>query len=105
MKNFQRFLLVLIIIGVVLLVTQKVWVSRLVSFIMKYDSQLQVVSVTKNTATKPKPTKETYYYHLTTCWGNPPQNYMDLVKAEQDKINLLKQKYNVIIVGCPAGIQ
>ena len=50
--------------------------------------------------------KEIYFYHLTIgCGGAVPYNYPELLKKQQDEINALKARYNVIEMTCnPSGI-
>jgi hypothetical protein len=49
--------------------------------------------------------KEIYFYHLTGCWGNPPENYQDILQKQQEEINVLKEKYTVIEMTCnPSGV-
>ena len=49
--------------------------------------------------------KQIVFYHLTGCWGNPPENYQDILRKQRDEINKLKQQYTVIEMTCnPSGI-
>jgi len=49
--------------------------------------------------------KEIYFYHLTGCWGNPPQNYNEILQKQQDEIGRLKQQYTVVEMTCnPSGM-
>jgi len=49
--------------------------------------------------------KEIRFYQLTGCWGNPPQNYADILQAQKEKIKQLEQQYTVITMTCnPSGI-
>ncbi|MDJ0676782.1 MAG: hypothetical protein QNJ36_15625 [Calothrix sp. MO_167.B42] len=49
--------------------------------------------------------KEIRFYQLTGCWGNAPQNYADILQAQEEKIKELEQQYTVIPITCnPSGI-
>lgn len=49
--------------------------------------------------------REIIFYHLTGCWGNPPPDYREILRKQQDEINRLKQQYTVIEMTCnPSGI-
>ena len=49
--------------------------------------------------------KEIRFYQLTGCWGNPPENYLDILKKQADEIAQLKQQYTVIEMTCnPRGL-
>jgi hypothetical protein len=56
LKAFQIFLLILIIIGVTLLFTQKIWVPKIVGYIMKNDTSYVLVPPA---ATTTSPTSST----------------------------------------------
>ena len=48
--------------------------------------------------------KQIVFYHLTGCWGNPPQGYQDILRKQRDEINKLKEQYTVIEMTCnPSG--
>lgn len=50
--------------------------------------------------------KQIVFYHLTGCWGNPPENYQDILQKQRDEISKLKQQYTVIEISCnPSGIR
>jgi hypothetical protein len=50
--------------------------------------------------------KQIVFYHLTGCWGNPPEDYQDILQKQRDEINKLKQQYTVIEISCsPSGIR
>src|ERR1700736_5472482 len=36
--------------------------------------------------------RQIVFYHLTGCWGNPPENYQDILQRQRDEINKLKQQ-------------
>lgn len=49
--------------------------------------------------------KEIRFYQLTGCWGNPPENYLDILKKQADEIAQLKLQYTVIEMTCnPRGL-
>jgi len=53
--------------------------------------------------------REIRFVHLLGCWGNPPQNYQELLVAQDREIEGLKQRYTVLEVSCaqtnPRSIQ
>jgi hypothetical protein len=49
--------------------------------------------------------KQIVFYHLTGCWGNPPEGYQDILQKQRDEISKLKEQYTVIEMTCnPSGI-
>jgi hypothetical protein len=49
--------------------------------------------------------KEVRFYHLTGCWGNPPENYQEILQKQADDIAKLKTQYTVIEMTCnPRGL-
>lgn len=44
--------------------------------------------------------KEIYFYNMTGCWGNPPVGYQAILQKQQDEINNLNKKYNVVEISC-----
>lgn len=44
--------------------------------------------------------KEIRFYQLVGCWGNPPANYLELQKKQNDEIDALKKQYTVILMPC-----
>jgi hypothetical protein len=44
--------------------------------------------------------KQIAFYHLTGCWGNPPQGYQDILRKQGEEINKLKEQYTVIEITC-----
>src|SRR5579864_7845610 len=44
--------------------------------------------------------KEIRFYQLTGCWGNPPENYQEILKNQADAIAQLKQQFTVIEMTC-----
>ena len=53
--------------------------------------------------------REVYFVHLLGCWGNPPQNYQELLASQAREIESLKQRYTVLEIPCaqtnPRSIQ
>jgi len=53
--------------------------------------------------------REIYFFHRIGCWGNPPQNYQDLLAAQAREIDGLKGRYTVLEISCaqtnPRSIQ
>jgi hypothetical protein len=48
--------------------------------------------------------REIYFFHLEGCWGNPPENYQEVMDEQARKIAQLKKRYTVIEMTCnPAG--
>lgn len=48
--------------------------------------------------------REIYFYHRVGCWGNPPQNYGEILQKQQDELDRLKKQYTVVEVTCnPSG--
>lgn len=48
--------------------------------------------------------KEIRFYQLQGCWGNPPQDYQEILDNQQKELAELKRKYTVIEITCnPAG--
>ena len=49
--------------------------------------------------------KEITFYHLIGCWGNPPYDYQEILKKQEDEIHKLKEQYTVVEMTCnPSGI-
>lgn len=45
------------------------------------------------------------FYTLTGCWGNPPQNYGEVLAAQEKELAALQKTNTVITVTCnPSGI-
>jgi hypothetical protein len=34
------------------------------------------------------------------CWGNPPENYLEIRRRENEELARLKRRYRVIVFGC-----
>ena len=49
--------------------------------------------------------KEIRFYELAGCWGNPPDNYQDILQRQQQELATLKAQYTVIEMTCnPSGL-
>jgi hypothetical protein len=49
--------------------------------------------------------REIYFYKLTGCWGNPPDNYHEILERQAKELAELRSKYTVIEMTCnPSGI-
>jgi len=44
--------------------------------------------------------REIYFYRLVGCWGNPPDDYQELLEKQRNEIVRLKKKYTVIEIPC-----
>ncbi len=44
--------------------------------------------------------RQVYFYQLIGCWGNPPENYLELLEQQDQEIQRLKKKYRVIQISC-----
>lgn len=47
--------------------------------------------------------KQIYIYSLIGCWGNPPEDYLDLLSRQAAEIEQLKKKYTVVQIPCGGG--
>ena len=44
--------------------------------------------------------REIYFFKLEGCWGNPPENYQEVLAEQARKIAELKKRYTVIEMTC-----
>jgi hypothetical protein len=44
--------------------------------------------------------KQIYFFHLTGCWGNPPENYQEILDKQNSELTRLKKRYHVIEMTC-----
>jgi hypothetical protein len=44
--------------------------------------------------------KEIYFFRMTGCWGNPPANYQEILKRQNDELEKLRKRYTVIELTC-----
>lgn len=48
--------------------------------------------------------KQIHFYRLTGCWGNPPENYQEILDNQQKELAQLRRRYRVIEISCnPSG--
>ena len=48
--------------------------------------------------------KQIYFFHLEGCWGNPPENYQEILEKQNRELIRLKKRYTVIEMTCnPSG--
>jgi hypothetical protein len=43
--------------------------------------------------------REIRFFRIS-CWGNPPQDYLEIQKRENEELGALKKLYTVIVFGC-----
>jgi len=48
--------------------------------------------------------RQIYLYELIGCWGNPPDDYLELLKHQEQEIERLKKRYTVIQIPCAQGV-
>ena len=49
--------------------------------------------------------KEVYFFRLTGCWGNPPVDYQEILRHQEEQLDKLKKRYTVIEMTCnPDGV-
>lgn len=49
--------------------------------------------------------KQIYFYRLTGCWGNPPENYEEILDNQRKELAQLRRRYRVIEISCnPSGL-
>jgi hypothetical protein len=49
--------------------------------------------------------REIHFYRLTGCWGNPPLDYEEILKNQQQELERLRRRYRVIEISCnPSGV-
>jgi hypothetical protein len=50
--------------------------------------------------------KQIYFFRLKGCWGNPPDNYQEILERQNSELIKLKKRYTVIEMTCnPSGEQ
>ena len=48
--------------------------------------------------------KDIYFYQLKGCWGNPPEDYQEILKRQNEELKNLRKRYRVIEMTCnPSG--
>ena len=49
--------------------------------------------------------REIYFFQMTGCWGNPPEDYQQILDEQAAKLAQLKKRYTVIEMTCnPSGM-
>jgi hypothetical protein len=49
--------------------------------------------------------REVRFYRLAGCWGNPPQDYREILGRQQRELDDLKRRYVVVELSCnPGGV-
>jgi hypothetical protein len=50
--------------------------------------------------------REICFYQLVGCWGNPPEDYQEILERQAKELASLRKRYNVIEMTCnPSGQQ
>jgi len=48
--------------------------------------------------------REIRFYRRTGCWGNPPENYVEILQRQREELERLKKKFTVVEITCnPSG--
>lgn len=48
--------------------------------------------------------KQVYFYRLQGCWGNPPEDYREILSKQESELEKLRKSYRVIEMTCnPTG--
>ena len=48
--------------------------------------------------------REIYFYQLKGCWGNPPEDYQEILTRQNEELKNLRKRYRVIEMTCnPSG--
>lgn len=49
--------------------------------------------------------KEIRFYRLEGCWGNPPEDYQEILRKQSEDLASLRERYTVIEMTCnPDGV-
>ncbi|MGI8918209.1 MAG: hypothetical protein ACR2H6_06370 [Pyrinomonadaceae bacterium] len=49
--------------------------------------------------------KQIHLYRLTGCWGNPPENYQEILDNQQKELAQLRRRFRVVEISCnPTGL-
>ncbi|HEY6230917.1 MAG TPA: hypothetical protein VIW64_06625 [Pyrinomonadaceae bacterium] len=49
--------------------------------------------------------RQIYFFQITGCWGNPPENYQEILDEQSRKLAQLRKRYTVIEMTCnPSGM-
>lgn len=50
--------------------------------------------------------REIYFYRLNGCWGNPPDDYQEILARQREELSKLRKRYHVIEMTCnTAGLE
>jgi hypothetical protein len=44
--------------------------------------------------------RQIYFFRLTGCWGNPPEDYQEILDKQNIELTRLKKRYHVIEMTC-----
>jgi hypothetical protein len=44
--------------------------------------------------------RQIYFFRLVGCWGNPPENYQEILQQQNRELMKLKKRYTVIEMTC-----
>ena len=47
--------------------------------------------------------REIRFYHLVGCWGNPPEDYQEILDRQAKELASLRRRYRVIEMTCNTG--
>lgn len=47
--------------------------------------------------------KEIKFYNLVGCWGNPPEDYLEIQQRQRNELAELKRRYTVVEITCNTG--
>ena len=49
--------------------------------------------------------RQIYFFQMTGCWGNPPENYQEILDEQSRKLAQLRKRYTVVEMTCnPSGM-
>jgi hypothetical protein len=49
--------------------------------------------------------KQIHFYRLIGCWGNPPENYQEILDNQRQELEQLRRRYRVVEITCnPSGV-
>jgi hypothetical protein len=49
--------------------------------------------------------RQIQFYRLTGCWGNPPENYQEIMDNQQRELAQLRKRFRVVEISCnPSGV-
>ena len=44
--------------------------------------------------------REIRFYRLIGCWGNPPENYLEILANQSQELARLRRRYRVVEISC-----